>query len=77
MFSTNGSEKDPVAVYKFSVQERPEKMKDPDAPFQGDIAVNIQIFEFWKVLVQMQRGRHQQTRGSYERNVKESGSSER
>ena len=46
MFSTNGSEKDPVAVYKFSVQERPEKMKDPDAPFQGDIAVNIQIFEF-------------------------------
>ena len=26
MFSSNGSEKDPVAVYKFSVQERPEKM---------------------------------------------------
>ena len=38
MFSTDGSEKDPVAVYKLFVQKRPEKMKDPDAPFY--IAVN-------------------------------------
>ena len=38
MFSTNGSEKDPVAVYKVSVEKRPEKMNDPDAPFY--IAVN-------------------------------------
>ena len=38
MFSTDGSEKDPVAVYKLFVQKRPEKMKHPDAPFY--IAVN-------------------------------------
>ena len=38
MFSTDGSEKDPVAVYKLFVQKKPEKMKDPDAPFY--IAVN-------------------------------------
>ena len=35
---TAGSEKDPVAVYKLFVQKRPEKMKEPDAPFY--IAVN-------------------------------------
>ena len=38
MFSTDGSEKDVVVVYKLFVQKRLEKMKDPDAPFY--IAVN-------------------------------------
>lgn len=38
MFSTDGSEKDPVAVYKIFAQKRPEKMNDPDSPFY--IAVN-------------------------------------
>ena len=38
MFSADGSEKDPVAVYKLFVLERPKKMKDPNAPFY--IAVN-------------------------------------
>ena len=33
MFSTNGSENDPVAVYKVFAEKRPEKMNDPDAPF--------------------------------------------
>ena len=39
MFSANGGEKDPVAVYKVFAERRPEKMNDPDAPFY--IAVNI------------------------------------
>ena len=38
MFSTDGSEKDPVAVYKTFALKRPEKMRDPEAPFY--IAVN-------------------------------------
>ena len=33
MFSTDGSEKHPVAVYKLFVQKRPKKMKDPDLRF--------------------------------------------
>ena len=38
MFSTDGSERDPVAVYKSFAMKRPEKMRNPDAPFY--IAVN-------------------------------------
>ncbi len=38
MFSSDGSEKDPVAVYKVFASKRPEKMNQPDAPFY--IAVN-------------------------------------
>lgn len=38
MFSTDGSEKDPVAVYKFFAKMRPEKMKGEDCPFY--LAVN-------------------------------------
>jgi hypothetical protein len=33
MFSTDGSEKDPVAVYKLFAQKRPDKMSQADAPF--------------------------------------------
>ena len=32
MFATDGSEKDPVVVYKFYAQ-RPEKMNEGDSPF--------------------------------------------
>lgn len=38
MFSTDGSERDPVAVYKTFALKRPEKMRNSDAPFY--IAVN-------------------------------------
>ena len=33
MFATDGSEKDPVAVYKFFSEKRPREMKYDDAPF--------------------------------------------
>ena len=45
IFSTDGSEKDPVAVYKLFVQKRHEKMKDSDAPFY--IAVNNVSEKCW------------------------------
>ena len=44
MFSTDGIEKDPVAVYKLFAQKRLEKMKDPDAPFY--IGVNNVSMKF-------------------------------
>ena len=38
MFATDGSERDPVVVYKLYVQKRPQKMKEDDSPFY--LAVN-------------------------------------
>jgi len=51
MLSTDGSEKDPVAVYKLFAQKRPEKMKGPDAPFYiavNNVAVKSKYFDkYW------------------------------
>ena len=54
MFATDGSEKDPVVVYKLYAQERPEKMNEDDSPFY--LAVNnnlkaesLQTKEWFKV----------------------------
>lgn len=33
MFSTDGSEKDPVAVYKLFAQKRPDSIKGAESPF--------------------------------------------
>ena len=33
MFATDGSEKDPIVVYKLYAQKRPEKMNEDDSPF--------------------------------------------
>ena len=38
MFATDGSEKDPIVVYKLYAQKRPEKMNEDDSPFY--LAVN-------------------------------------
>ena len=38
MFAANGSEKDPIVVYKLYAQKRPEKMNEDDSPFY--LAVN-------------------------------------
>ena len=38
MFATDGSERDPVVVYKLYAQKRPEKMTEDDSPFY--LAVN-------------------------------------
>ena len=38
MFTTDGSEKDPVVVYKLYAQKRPGKMNEDDCPFY--LAVN-------------------------------------
>ena len=54
MFATDGSEKDPIVVYKLYAQKRPEKMNEDDAPFY--LAVNnnlkaesLQTKEWFKV----------------------------
>ena len=54
MFATDGSEKDPVVVYKLYAQKRPEKMNEDDSPFY--LAVNnnlkaesLQTKEWFKV----------------------------
>ena len=54
MFATDGSEKDPMLVYKLYAQKRPEKMNDDDSPFY--LAVNnnlkaesLQTKEWFKV----------------------------
>ena len=41
MFATDGSENDPVVVYKFYAQKRPEKMNEDDSPFY--LAVNYNL----------------------------------
>ena len=38
MFATDGTERDPVAVYKCFARKRPEEMNQDDAPFY--LAVN-------------------------------------
>jgi len=38
MFATDGSEKDPIVVYKLYAQKKPEKMNEDDYPFY--LAVN-------------------------------------
>ena len=38
MFATDGSEKDPVAVYKLFAQKRPDSMNGAESPFY--LAVN-------------------------------------
>ena len=38
MFATDGTERDPVAVYKFFASKRPERMNQDDATFY--LAVN-------------------------------------
>ena len=54
MLATDGSEKDPVVVYKLYAQKRPEKMNEDDSPFY--LAVNnnlkaesLQTKEWFKV----------------------------
>ena len=54
MFATDGSEKDPVVVYKLYAQKRPEKINEDDSPFY--LAVNnnlkaesLQTKEWFKV----------------------------
>ena len=54
MFATDGSEKDPIVVYKRYTQRRPEKMNEDDSPFY--LAVNndlkaelLQTKEWFKV----------------------------
>ena len=41
MFATDGSEKDPVVVYKLYAQGRPEKMLEDDSPFSLAINNNL------------------------------------
>ena len=54
MFATDGSEKDPIVVYKLYTQKRTEKMNEDDSPFY--LAVNnnlkaesLQMKEWFKV----------------------------
>ena len=43
MFATDGTERDPVAVYKYFARKRPEEMNKDDAPFY--LAVNHRLTE--------------------------------
>ena len=72
MFSTNGSEKDPVAVYRGFAEKIPEKMNDPNAPFYI-VVNNVKPKSTDKCWFKC-NAVGQQTRESYERNVKKSGS---
>ena len=54
MLATDGSEKDPIVVYKLYAQKRPEKKNEDDSPFY--LAVNnnlkaesLQTKEWFKV----------------------------
>jgi len=54
MFTTDGSEKDPIVVYKLYAQKRPEKMNEDDSPFYLAVnnnlkAASLQTKEWFKV----------------------------
>jgi len=54
MFATDGSEKDPIVVYKLYAQKRPEKMNEDDSPFYLAVnnnlkAASLQTKEWFKV----------------------------
>ena len=54
MFATDGSEKDPIVVYKLHAKTRPEKMNEDDSPFCSAVNYNLkaeslQTKEWFKV----------------------------